>query len=182
MARLRDEPVAEVAVAGAVPDEAVGDIAPLSFSGDARTAAPTWRTSTAGSTRTSSKPPPAGRWPAGPRPSTARTTPPEAVASSAAVDELLYGGDSTKRTRLVVRRPELKSLRITTLDAHAAPARMTVEAELTGRRYRENRDTTTVVDGSKENEVTFTESWTMALGGNDETPWRLVGSGQFTLG
>jgi predicted lipid-binding transport protein (Tim44 family) len=46
---------------------------------------------------------------------------------------------------------------------------------VTGRRYRENRDTTTVVNGSKEREVTFTESWTMALDGNDSTPWRLVG-------
>ena len=53
---------------------------------------------------------------------------------------------------------------------------MTVEAELTGRRYRENRDTTTVIEGSKDKETTFTESWTMALDGNDETPWRLVGS------
>lgn len=62
------------------------------------------------------------------------------------------------------------------LDAHGTPATMTVEAELTGRRYRENRDTTTVVDGSKDEDVTFTESWTMALDGNDETPWRLAGS------
>jgi predicted lipid-binding transport protein (Tim44 family) len=53
---------------------------------------------------------------------------------------------------------------------------MTVEASLTGRRYRENRDTTIVVNGSKDTETTFTESWTMALDGNDKTPWRLVGS------
>ena len=53
---------------------------------------------------------------------------------------------------------------------------MTVEAKLTGRRYRENRDTTTVVAGSKEKEITFTESWTMTLDGNDQTPWRLVGA------
>ena len=53
---------------------------------------------------------------------------------------------------------------------------MTVQAELSGRRYRENRDTTTVINGSKDEEATFTESWTMALDGNDETPWRLVGS------
>jgi predicted lipid-binding transport protein (Tim44 family) len=99
-----------------------------------------------------------------------------AVATPPAVDELLYGGDPTKRTRLVVRGPVLQSLRIAALDAHGTPATMTVEAELTGRRYRENRDTTTVVNGSKDQDVTFTESWTMALDGNDETPWRLVGS------
>ena len=49
-------------------------------------------------------------------------------------------------------------------------------ADLTGRRYRENRDTTTVVEGTKDKETTFTESWTMALDGNDTTPWRLVSS------
>jgi len=70
----------------------------------------------------------------------------------------------------------LKSLRISAIDANATPATMTVEAHLSGRRYRENRDTTIVVNGSKEHEVTFTESWTMALDGNDTTPWRLVGS------
>ncbi len=100
----------------------------------------------------------------------------QAVATPAAVDDLLYGGDPTNRTRLVVRGPVLKSLRISALDPHATPATMTVEAELTGRRYREDRDTTTVVDGNKDRDVTFTESWTMALDGNDETPWRLAGS------
>ena len=38
-ARLHDEAVAEVAIIGAVPDEKVKDIAPLTFDGDARTAA-----------------------------------------------------------------------------------------------------------------------------------------------
>jgi predicted lipid-binding transport protein (Tim44 family) len=70
----------------------------------------------------------------------------------------------------------LKSLRIAAVNAQATPPTMTIEAELTGRRYRENRDTTTVIDGSKDKATTFTESWTMALDGNDETPWRLVGS------
>jgi predicted lipid-binding transport protein (Tim44 family) len=99
-----------------------------------------------------------------------------AVATPAAVDELLYGGDPSKRTRLVVRGPVLKSLRITALHPHATPATMTVRAELGGRRYRENRDTTTVVEGSKDEDITFSETWTMALDGNDTTPWRLVGS------
>src|SRR5207302_3802444 len=38
-ARLHDEAVADVAAAAAVPDDRVHDIAPLSFDGDARTAA-----------------------------------------------------------------------------------------------------------------------------------------------
>jgi hypothetical protein len=98
------------------------------------------------------------------------------IASTAAIDDLLYAGDSSKRTRLVVRGPVLKSIRIGAIDAHATPATMTIHAELTGRRYRENRDTTIVVEGNKDKETTFTESWAMALDGNDETPWRLVGS------
>ncbi len=98
------------------------------------------------------------------------------MATDDAIDELLYGGDSSKRTRLVVRGPVLKSLRIAAIDAHGTPPTMRVKAELSGRRYRENRDTTTVIDGSKDTEVAFTESWTMALDGNDKTPWRLVGS------
>jgi predicted lipid-binding transport protein (Tim44 family) len=176
-ARLHDEAVAEVAVIGAVPDEQVKDIAPLSFDGDARTAALDMANID-------------GRFDPDVLEASARRAvtawaeavdgadaPLAAVATPAAVEELLYGGDPSKRTRLVVRGPQLKTLRIAAINAKATPATMTVEAELSGHRYRENRDTTTVVNGSKEREVTFTESWTMALDGNDRTPWRLVGSG-----
>ena len=175
-ARLRDEAVAEVAVVGAVPDEKVKDIAPLTFDGDTRTAALDMANID-------------GRFDPYVLEASARRAVAawaEAVdgddvslalvASQQAIDELLYGRDTSKRTRLVVRGPVLKSLRIVAIDAHSTPATMTVQAELTGRRYRENRDTTTVIDGSKDDETTFTESWTMALDGNDETPWRLVGS------
>ena len=51
---------------------------------------------------------------------------------------------------------------------------MTVEADLTGRRYLENRDTAAVLRGSKERETAFTERWTMALDGDDATPWRIA--------
>jgi predicted lipid-binding transport protein (Tim44 family) len=175
-ARIHDAAVAEVAVVGAVPDEKVKDIAPLSFDGDARTAAldmanidgrfdphvleaaarravAAWAEAVDGDDVSLSL-----------------------VASPEAIDELLYGGDTSKHTRLVVRGPVLKSLRIAAINAQATPPTMSIEAELTGRRYRENRDTTTMIDGSKDKETTFTESWTMALDGNDETPWRLVGS------
>ena len=175
-ARLHDEAVAEVAVTGAVPDDAVKDIAPLSFDGDARTAALDMANID-------------GRFDPDVLEASARRavaawaeavdgadTALEAIATQAAIAELLYGRDASQRTRLVVRGPVLKKLRISTIDAHATPPTMTVEAEVTGRRYRENRDTTTVVDGSKEKEVTFTEYWTMALDGNDKTPWRLAGS------
>ena len=176
IARLRDEAVAEVAVVSAVPDEKVKDIAPLSFDGDARTAALDMANID-------------GRFDPDVLEASARRAVAawaeavdgddvslSLVASQRAIDRLLYGGDSTRRTRLVVRGPVLKSLRIGAIDAQSTPPTMTLHAELTGRRYRENRDTTTVVDGSKDEEITFTESWTMALDGNDETPWRLVGS------
>jgi predicted lipid-binding transport protein (Tim44 family) len=175
-ARLHDDAVASVAMAGAVADSAVKDIAPLSFAGDARIAALDMANID-------------GRFDPDVLEASARRAVVawaeavdgddaalEAVATPAAIDELLYAGDRSKRTRLVVRGPVLQSLRIAAIDGRSTPPTMTVEATLHGRRYREDRDTTTVVAGSKEHEVTFTESWTMALDGNDTTPWRLVGS------
>jgi predicted lipid-binding transport protein (Tim44 family) len=70
----------------------------------------------------------------------------------------------------------VQRLRITKLDAAAEPARMTVEVDVAGRRYVENRDTTDVVSGSKDAETTFTERWTMAVDGPPENPWRIVGA------
>jgi predicted lipid-binding transport protein (Tim44 family) len=60
------------------------------------------------------------------------------------------------------------------LDPNSQPATMTLSVEVNGRRYTEDRDTTTVVSGSKDRATTFTEYWTLALAGPDETPWRLV--------
>ena len=91
--------------------------------------------------------------------------------------ELLYAGDASERTRLVVRGPRLKALRITALHADATPPAMLVEADVSGRRYREDRDTAAVVEGSKEREVTFTERWTMTLDGDEKTPWRIAEAG-----
>ena len=83
-------------------------------------------------------------------------------------------GDASGRTRLVVRGPRLRALRITALHADAAPPAMLVEADVSGRRYREDRDTAAVVEGSKEREATFTERWTMTLDGDAKTPWRIA--------
>jgi hypothetical protein len=54
------------------------------------------------------------------------------------------------------------------------PATMTIAVELGGSRYVENRDTTTVVSGSKDRVATFTERWTLALDGPPDSPWRIV--------
>ena len=96
----------------------------------------------------------------------------ERAATPEAAHALLYP-DGTS-TRLVVRGPRLQALRIAALDAHAQPPTMAVEAELRGRRYLEDRDTAAVLEGSKDRETAFTERWTLALGADPATPWRIV--------
>jgi predicted lipid-binding transport protein (Tim44 family) len=51
---------------------------------------------------------------------------------------------------------------------------MTVEVDLTGRRYVEDRDTTAVLAGSRRRPTSFTERWTFALNGDGKQPWRIV--------
>jgi len=96
------------------------------------------------------------------------------IATPTAARDLLYGGDADSRTRLVVRGPEIKRIRIVGLDAGAEPPTMTVEVDLTGRRYLEDRDTTAVVAGSKSRVSSFTERWTLSLDGDDSQPWRIT--------
>jgi predicted lipid-binding transport protein (Tim44 family) len=99
----------------------------------------------------------------------------ELVASPDAVGELLYGGDTTRETRLVVRGPRVKRIRIAAVQVERVPATMTVDVELGGRRYVEDRDTAAVVSGSKDGAATFTERWILALDGPADAPWRIVG-------
>jgi predicted lipid-binding transport protein (Tim44 family) len=87
---------------------------------------------------------------------------------------MLHPGDPAGRTRLVVRGPRLQALRISALEAAADPPAMIVEAEVAGRRYREDRDTTAVLEGSPHHEVVFAERWRMTLDGDDATPWRIA--------
>jgi predicted lipid-binding transport protein (Tim44 family) len=101
----------------------------------------------------------------------------ERVASREAIDQLLYGADSSRKTRLVVRGPGVRQIRILAVDVEAEPATMTVEVELGGRRYVEDRDTAAVLSGSKDRATTFSERWTLALAGPDDSPWQLVAAG-----
>jgi predicted lipid-binding transport protein (Tim44 family) len=101
----------------------------------------------------------------------------ERVASREAVDELLYAGDSSRRTRLVVRGPGVRQIRILAVDVTAEPATMTVQVDLVGRRYVEDRDTAAVLSGSKEVAIKFSESWLLALACPDDAPWQLVATG-----
>jgi predicted lipid-binding transport protein (Tim44 family) len=54
---------------------------------------------------------------------------------------------------------------------------MTIDVELSGRRYIEERDTTAIVSGSKSRVATFKERWTLALTGDTAQPWRIVAVG-----
>ena len=101
----------------------------------------------------------------------------EQVASPAAIGELLYAGDRSRRTRVVVRGPRVKRIRIAQVKVDTEPATMTVDVELGGRRYVEDRDTAAVLAGDKNSAQTFTERWTLALDGPGNAPWRLVDAG-----
>jgi predicted lipid-binding transport protein (Tim44 family) len=68
----------------------------------------------------------------------------------------------------------VKRIRIEVVQVEQVPATMTIEVELGGSRYVEDRDTTTVVSGSKDSATTFTERWTLALDGPADAPWRIV--------
>jgi predicted lipid-binding transport protein (Tim44 family) len=95
-------------------------------------------------------------------------------ASTQAVRELLHPGDPAEQTRLVVRGPHVRELRIVALDAQRSPAEMAVELEVRGCRYIEDRDTTAVVSGSPHTPSVFRESWRLTLDGDDAHPWRIV--------
>ena len=90
--------------------------------------------------------------------------------------ELLHPGD--RRTHPARRpRPEVKKIRIAGLDAAAQPPTMTVEVDIEGRRYIEDRDTTAVLAGSQSRATKFTEHWTFALDGDSRQPWLIAGVG-----
>jgi predicted lipid-binding transport protein (Tim44 family) len=97
-----------------------------------------------------------------------------AIADPLAARELLHPGDPSGKTRLVVRGPQVNRIRITHLDTSSSLPTMTVEVDLTGRRYVEDRDTTAVLAGSRRRSTSFTERWTFALNGDGKQPWRIV--------
>jgi predicted lipid-binding transport protein (Tim44 family) len=176
---MRDEALVEGAVAEAVPQGTkIAEVADLDFSGDARAAANDLSLAD-------------GRF----APDVLEVAARRAVAAWAdAVDgddgallaiahpdaarELLHPGDPSGRTRLVVRGLEVKRIEIAALDAAAEPPTMTIDVELSGRRYLEDRDTAAVLGGSQNRAVNFTERWTLALDGSDAQPWRIASVGR----
>jgi predicted lipid-binding transport protein (Tim44 family) len=173
--RLEDEAVTELAVADALPRGfTTADLAEVDFAGDARARALDLSVAD-------------GRFAPDVLEAAARRAVAawaeavdgddgalEAVASPEAVGELLYAGDATRKTRLVVRGPRVRAIHIEAVRVEQVPATMTVGVELGGSRYVEDRDTTTVVSGSKDRATTFTERWTLALDGPPDSPWRIV--------
>jgi predicted lipid-binding transport protein (Tim44 family) len=175
---LRDEALVEGAVAEAVPEgTSISEIADLDFQGDARAAALDLSLAD-------------GRF----SPDVLEVAARRAVAAWAeavdgddaallqiahpdAAQELLHPGDPSHRTRLVVRGPKVRQIRIAALDPAAIPPTMTIEVDLEGRRYLEDRDTAAVVAGSQSRASTFTERWTLALDGDTAQPWRIAAVG-----
>jgi predicted lipid-binding transport protein (Tim44 family) len=173
--RLEDEALTELAVADALPEGfTTADLAEVEFDGDARARALDLAVADArfgpdvleAAARTA-----VGAWAEAVDGDDAAL---ERVASPEAVSELLYAGDETRKTRLVVRGPRVKRIQIAAVQVEQVPATMSVEVELGGNRYVEDRDTASVLSGSKDRATTFTERWTLALDGPDEAPWRIV--------
>jgi predicted lipid-binding transport protein (Tim44 family) len=98
----------------------------------------------------------------------------DAIATTRAKRELLFAGDTSGSLRMVVRGPSVKRIRIVGLDPAAEPPTMTIEVDLSGRRYLENRDTAGVVAGSRMRTQSFTERWTLSLTDDERQPWRIT--------
>jgi predicted lipid-binding transport protein (Tim44 family) len=175
---LQQESLIEMATADAVPEGTqIAEVADLDFAGDARAAAldlsladgrfaPDVLEITARRA--------ARAWAEAVDGDDARL---HSIAHGQAVNDLLYPADPSRRTRLVVRGPEVRKLRILALDAAAQPPTMTIEVELHGRRYIEDRDTAAILSGSQSRATTFKERWTFALDGDARQPWLLTAAG-----
>ncbi len=96
------------------------------------------------------------------------------LATDDAVGSLLYAGDTSRHTRVVVRGLRPRSMTVSALDPDAQPPTMTLALELSGRRYVQDRDTTTVLAGSVDKEADFSQRFTFGLEGPSEHPWRIV--------
>jgi len=101
----------------------------------------------------------------------------DGIATPAAKRELLYAGDTSGSVRIVVRGPVVNRIRVIHLDAASEPPTMTIEVDLTGRRYVENRDTAAVLSGSRTRKTSFTERWTLSVTGDERQPWRITAVG-----
>jgi predicted lipid-binding transport protein (Tim44 family) len=96
------------------------------------------------------------------------------VARPGLLAELLYPPANGRSLRLVVRAPEVLETRLLAVAADAAPPTATVHMRLSGVRYVEDRDTLDLVAGSRDGRTRFDGTWTLALDGPDDAPWRVA--------
>lgn len=101
-----------------------------------------------------------------------------AVATPEAVDALLHYADGTSDSRLVVRNPRIRWLRITGFDAQATPPELKVNLLVAGRRWVEAGESE-VLSGERDtdSEMADQEYW------NFSEDWRLTleATGQWLL-
>lgn len=173
--KMRDESLVEGAVAEAVPKGTnIAELADLEFAGDARQAAndlslvdarfaPDILEVTARRA--------ADAWA---KAVDGERCDLERISDRRIVDELLHPGDPSGKTRLVVRGPQVRKIRIVSLEPKSDPPSMQLEIELEGRRYIEDRDTRAVLSGSRARRARFVERWTMGLSDDKDQPWRII--------
>jgi predicted lipid-binding transport protein (Tim44 family) len=171
-ARIRAEAVMEVASADGVSAGQAGELLSPGFSGDARAAAldlslvdgrfaPDVLATAVGEV--------VDAWAqaidGADAPLTARTTP-------QALSALLYPTGS-QRARLVIRGADVKATTIVAVTPGPAPE-VTLELEVAGFQYVEDRDTTEVLAGGKRRRTTTRQRWTLALSDDPRLPWVVV--------
>lgn len=99
-----------------------------------------------------------------------------ALSTQEMLDHLMYAGDTSRATRLVVRGVGVRGIHPVGLDTDATPPTVTVEIDLYGVAYVEDRATTDVVTGDKVDPGRIRERWVLTLDEGVETRWRLTGA------
>ncbi|WP_217914335.1 TIM44-like domain-containing protein [Miltoncostaea marina] len=96
------------------------------------------------------------------------------IARPGLLTDLLHPTAPAPDGRLVVRAPEVLSVTLVDVDADAVPPTVAVRMRIEGVRYIEDRATLTLIAGSRDRRVRFDGTWTLALDGPDDAPWRIA--------